>query len=80
MLETDEEGGGAVKEHGAFIVGGPEGVEESGRDGKEGKMLDVGVVGGVIRHNCSRELAGGVCGWREGLTMMHVMVLRCGCQ
>jgi len=54
VLETDEDAGGGVEGHDAFVVGGPEGGEEDGGDGEEGEMLDVGVVGWVVRYHCER--------------------------
>lgn len=44
MLNGNEEGGEAVEDEGTFVVGGPEGFEEDGRDGEEGDVFDVGVV------------------------------------
>lgn len=44
VLHAEGELGDHVKLHGAFVVGGPEGVEECGGDGEEGHVLDVGVA------------------------------------
>jgi hypothetical protein len=44
VLNGNEEGGEAVEDEGTFVVGGPEGFEEDGRDGEEGDVFDVGVV------------------------------------
>lgn len=47
VLDGDEVPGGEVEGHFAFVVGGPEGVEEGGCDGEEGEVLDVGVAVGL---------------------------------
>lgn len=44
VLEGDEVAGGKVEGEFAFVVGGPEGVEECRGDGEEGDVLDVGVT------------------------------------
>jgi len=48
VLDRDEESGEAVEQEGAFVVRGPEVVEEDRGDGEEGEMFDVGVVRGVV--------------------------------
>lgn len=53
LLVREEKLGEAVKGDEAVVVRRPDRVEEAGRDGKEGQMLDVGVVLRRIRHNCS---------------------------
>lgn len=48
MLERNNVGGEAVEEHGAFVVGGPEGVQEDGGNSEEGEVFDVRIVRGMI--------------------------------
>lgn len=59
VLDGDEVACGEVEGQFAFVVGGPEGVEECGGDGEEGEVLDVGVtvdmgerLASVVATNC----------------------------
>lgn len=59
VLDGNEVARGEVEGEFAFVVGGPEGVEEGGGDGEEGEVLDVGVtvdmgerLASVVGTNC----------------------------
>jgi hypothetical protein len=48
VLDGNHEFGECVKSHDSFVVGRPQTSEEMFRDGKEGDMLNIGIVLGVI--------------------------------
>jgi hypothetical protein len=50
VLDGDHEFGECVKSHDTFVVRGPQASEEMFRDGKEGNVLDIGIVFWVIRY------------------------------